>query len=701
MAKDKAIYAPGELSKVRGKLGDIDNNEAKRMAQVLGGEVGYERPETPERRETVELKVKGRSSSNIPRNRIEVSGTEDESTTGSIFTSAFLGKKSDPADDPSVKLKTPYLERLKMDRYASLPEFDIKSSLQALVSMFSVISEPVDNVNPHFISYRMNEYYKCIEQLVTSTRSLFPRNNMKRNERMKKTSMFVYTILDTIRYWNIEKMTGELAKMQSRPRAVKVSDMSELLREIYKPLYKLEKLDTERHIKGAYKLLYKVLYIENATDSMDKYQELIRTALSSFNRIRHDIHYLLYPLLMKLFSDRWIPYEQFFIQRRNRYLAFLKASGGDQVELPVDSGQQTDGVDLEEIREDVKKDNEENIDDFEAVLEEDPNDPEVIARKEKEAAREAEEKTLEKALKTMEHLFPRAGWDRLGSFPDLYPYFSDTLKMRKGYELIAPTDPLQQVAVLMLILEEFLFAFRYVHFGMIIGSDGNPVRVDDYLNSIINNWQRYVSESFDKEYLPLLSEYCQMLEQSGETRNSIYAKRTINQLNWEKRLYYLPYYKFETVGPPPFQKSDIVSIYSEVRVLRKYLTAVAAGIDLANKQGGAEAMAPCDGIDNPWAMYNFEVRNPISMRLDTLLASKKRTNAALIFFCLAAVVILDHLINDENSWAYADRPGPLFRSVDGEGIKPLFGVETKVDADAIFKATHKHRHQEKEQPNPK
>ena len=41
--KDKAIYAPGELSRVRNKLGLLDKEEANRMAEKLGGEIGYER----------------------------------------------------------------------------------------------------------------------------------------------------------------------------------------------------------------------------------------------------------------------------------------------------------------------------------------------------------------------------------------------------------------------------------------------------------------------------------------------------------------------------------------------------------------------------------------------------------------------------------------------------------------------------------
>ena len=688
---------------MRGKLGELNAEEAKRMAQILGGEVGYERTEEQEearkkprtRHETVELVVKGRKSSGrrSHRNVAELYGT-DEKPNGKA--AAKTGKE-DVSDDPSVQLKTSYFERLKIDRYAALPEFSIKTSMQTIFSMFSFFTDPPEYLNPVFITKRMNDYYQRIEQLVTSTRTLFPRNNMKRSERIKKTSPFVYSILDTIRYWNIEKITGDLAKIQSRPRTARITEFADILRAIYKPLFIIEQLDTDIHIRGAYKLLYKVLFIENPTEAKEKYQGLIRTALSSLSYVRGEIHYLLYPLLLKLLSDRWLPYETFFTERHRRFMAFLKVTEQERIEVPAGSEQQADSGNLEAVRDDVKHEQEEasDVDEFEDP-EEDPEDPKVIERKAKEAAHEVEQKALERGLATMELLFPKAGWDRLSTFPDLYPYFADTLKLKRGYELIAPTDPLQLAAVLMHIMEEFFFALRYVTFGVITGSDGNPVRVEDYLGSIINNWQRYINESFGKEYLPRLSEYCQMLEQSVDSKNSAFARRTMNELQWAKRLYYLPYYKFETIGPPPFQKRDTTPIYGEIKLLRKYLTAVAAGIEHGNRQGGAEALAPCDGIDNPWEPYNFEVPNPISMRMDMLLAHSKRNNASLIFFCLSVAVVLDHLVNDESSWAYEGRHGPLFRSVNNEGIMPLFGVETKLDADLIFKMALKQRQKEKE-----
>ena len=121
------------------------------------------------------------------------------------------------------------------------------------------------------------------------------------------------------------------------------------------------------------------------------------------------------------------------------------------------------------------------------------------------------------------------------------------------------------------------------------------------------------------------------------------------------------------------------------------MSAVAAGIEMGNKAGGAEARAPCDGIDNPWEPYMFQVPNPLSIRMDALLGEKTRNNASLIYFCLAVTTVLDYLVNSEDSWAYGSRPGPLFRSVNGEGVTPLTGVDNRIDAEELFKKALKER----------
>ena len=685
--KGKNVYAPGELSKTREKLGDIDQNEAKRMAGVLGGEVGYERTEEQEkarykpktRHERVDVKIGGQGAKKIPANRIELASDSTEQGQASRKNAA---RSSNPEDDPTVNLKPNYWERVKMDRYASQSQFDIKSSGQVLFSMFSVIGDTPDFVNPHFITIRMKEYYRHLETLTVATRALFPRNNIRRNERMKKSAPVAFAILDTIRYWNIEKISSELARFQAHPKKVKVEECSEMIRMVYRPLFILEKLDMENHIRTAFKILYKALYIENPMDAQAKYQEQIRTALTAFSDVRRDIHFLMYPLLMKAVSFKWLPYEVFFREQKNRIMAFLRVTERDQIDpaqinnLPA-TGPEKEAPPEEEL----------------AVVEDEEDDeneetPEEMAKR---TAEEAEKKALDRGLQTLEILFPNAGWDRLPAFPDMYTYFVDVFDLRKGLVNIAPTDPIQQVYILMRIIEELFFGLRFVSFTTVPGSDGNPEEIADKLAEIINNWHYYMELGFEKEYLPRLSEYVRLLEGSPEDWNSPYTKKVVSDLHWTKRLYFLPYYKFESYAPPPFQKKDIKQIYPEIKKLRRFLAAVGAGIETGNRTGGAEKSVHCDGIGNPWEPYNFQVPNPLSERLNALLAPRNKNNASLVYFTLAMVTVLDYLVNNENSWAYDERPGPLFRSVDGEGVTPLTGIDTHIDADALFKAALRKR----------
>jgi hypothetical protein len=707
MANDKkpnAIYEPGELSRVRDKLGKFDPNEAKRMAQILGGEVGTEKNAAPPpaargslKRKTVEMAVPGRQGKRAGR-MIDVAGGDDDNADNPLFSLKALD--SDPADDPAILLKTSYRERVKMDRYAAQFEFEIKNSFQVFTSIFSFVGEPIDYVNPRFISRRMDTYYNKIEQLVTSTRSLFPRNNARRSERLKKSSPFVFNILDTLRHWNIERIGSDLAKVQAHPRSVRVSELADILRAIYRPLFILEKLDTEIHIKGAFKLLYKLLLIENPMEPKEKDQDHIRTALVSFADIRREVHYGLYPLLIKFISDRWFPYEKLFSARHHRFMAFIGAVETEQIQPLTLSPEQIDEGNLETLREDIKKEEEAEANGENAAEEEDPNDPKVIERKAHEAAVEAERKALGHSMGALNTLFPKAGWEKLEDFPDLYPYFAKPFALRNGYELIAPTDPLQQTAILMHIMENICVGLRSVSFGLVTGSDGNPVHVGDATGDIIANWQRYIEESFIKEYLPRISDYCRMLEHSPDAKNSVFGKRTMNELRWIKRLYFLPYYKFAALGPPPFKNHEATPIYTQTRTLRKYFTMVAAGIEQGNRMGGAAAKAPCTGIDNPWAQYHFEIPNPVSRRLDALLPPGKRNNAVLVFFALSTAILLDNLLNSEASWAYDNSADILFRSVNGEGNIPIFGVDEKVDADQLFRNSLKHKQQQQQQQKP-
>jgi len=707
MAKNNnAIYAPGELSKVRGKLGVTDAAEAKRMAQILGGEVGTERAPEDERRKSSKNEYVGGGKK---RRRIDIAMDDD---SPSMVRAKRLATVY-PGDDPSVPSKLSYGERVKIDQYAGQIIFDIKTSFQVLASIFSFFREPVDYVNQRFVINRMNEYFGKIERMVNAARSLFPKNNLKRNNQLKKASMFVYKVLDVIRSWDIETLAKNIAELQAHPRTVKVTDFSDVLRGVYKPLFVLEDLTIE-NMKTAFKLIYKVLYIESPMEAKDKYQEVIRNIIASFADIRRNVHFCMYPLLMKIISDRYIPYERFFIERRRRFMAFIFAKDSDQLNAEDLVSQQIDNIDVDALQKNMKEEEAagteeaaaqegEPVGDGTELLEgtegadeakDAPEDPKAAVQRAKQEAERNERKSMEQGKTAMEVLFPKAGWDKLEEGVDFYPYFANVYNLKHGYELISPTDPLQYVAVLLHILDDIFIGMRYITFSDTVGADGTSFKTGEELATTINNWGSYIEDSFSRDYLPRLTEYCRMLENSNESRMTPFAKKNLNELHWIKRLYFLPYYKFEAMGPPPFPKSEVIPIYSEVRKVRRNLTAVALGIEQGVRAGGAQAKAACKGISNPWVHYNFQVPNPVSRRLDMMLPPERRINATLIFFSLSAVTILDYLINNENSWVYENRPGPLFRSVKNEGIVPLFGVDEKLDADKIFKSSLK-----KQQPS--
>ncbi|AEJ20924.1 hypothetical protein [Gracilinema caldarium] len=679
MAKrPKAIYEPGELEQTRQRLGDLDPEEARAIAEKLGGEIGIEKsPEPPKqtrnnfnRSETVNVSVKGGLRSSVPKHRVEVLETKEPNPLTIKRTSRI-----DKGDDPDQPFKTNYRERIKMDKLAAQVEFEIKTPMQVLISRLSLFSDPPDMLNPDFVTHRMNEYYSRFESLVTSTRSLLPRQNIRRTEHFKKVYPEAFAIIDTIRFWNIDLINTELSRLQAHPRNVKTSDFSDILKAIYKPILLLEHLDIENDIKEAYKRLYSILVEEDPVEAKEKYQGYIKSAIVAYSIIIKSIRYLLFPLLMKLVSDTCYSYESLFKARRKRIFSFLNISEKDRLQ-PVPP------------RETQHKE--------QPAANESHNKEEPTEAKHKEPDKEPEpiSKGVLRGLETLESLFPGLPWQKLSSYPDLYPYFSKLFYLKKEYELIAPTDPLQQVAILMHILEELYYGLRYVSFSAIQVTDQEVEPVDIIINRIISNWPQYQEQILEKEYLHRLNEYCQILENSSESRTGSYPKRILMDLHWIKRLFFLPYYKFDSFSAPTIHKLDIPSFYSEVHTLKRLLTTVAASIDKAKKAGGPETGVNCDGIDNPWDPYLFQVPNPLSVRIDALLGgknSKQRTNAALVYFTLAVTTVLDYIINNQSSWAYTNDAGIIFRSVDGEGAIPLYGTQTDIDPDLLFKEALKNR----------
>jgi hypothetical protein len=655
MAK-KAVYEPGELENVKKRLGAIDEKEAKRMQKILGGEIGVEKSPSSN--------AAGRQGGGFRKNASADVVSKPKRTVEIAPPAGDAPLPSEPLPRFQRSSPLPYNERVKMDVLAGSGEFGIKTVMQVLVSRLSLFKPPPDKVSPWFVKTNLNEYYRQIERLVTSTRLLFPRSNAELGNKLLKKSPQAFKILNTIRQWKLDAISSEIGRLQARPRNILVKDFEVVLREIYRPLCVLDKLDTEKDIRRAFNILYELLFMENPSNETEKQQTRITEALTSWQYVRFKLRLLLYPLLMKTIGEYFQEYEFFFMDNEDNYLLFLRLTEQDQI-LPDSIPRNISVSDDEQGEAGVLGD---TLSDVDGTEKETPTPEDELSV--------SEAKAFERGIDILETLFPQSPWNKLEVFPDFYPYFSDVLEIKKNGELIAPEDPVQAALILSQIIEELLYGFRYIKFI--------ETPNEKSLNSIVDDWHEAILEAFEKKYLLRINEYAHYFEHAGEKKTSTYAMNIASDIHWMRRYCFFPNYVNTPPTPPSFARKDVLPLYSTARRLRRDLTACAVAIEEANRFGGAAAAAVVHNIENPWEAYNFQVENPLSKRLDMLLVKSQRNNASLVFFTLAIAAVLDIYLNDKNSIAYKADLNTLFRTT-GENPKPVFWVEKQSGTFALFK----------------
>jgi hypothetical protein len=317
MAK-KPVYEPGDLDKVKNRLGPIDEKESKLMQKLLGGEVGEE---------------KRSSSNNGVRKSVSSSGGVSKPKRIIEVASSTGGENIQYNTAPKFVRPGPlsYSERVKMDTFAGNSEFGIKTLIQVLVSRISIFKAPPDRVSRWFVKTNLNEYYEQLEHLVTATRLMFPRSNAYLGNKLRTASQTAFKILNTIRQWKLDVISSEIGRLQTHPRSVLVKDFEVMLREIYRPIYIMEKLDAEKDIRSAFHTLYGILFTENPTKETEKQQVKISEALHAWQYVRYKLHYLMYPLLMKTIGEYFQEYDLFFIENEDNYLLFLGLDKSDRI----------------------------------------------------------------------------------------------------------------------------------------------------------------------------------------------------------------------------------------------------------------------------------------------------------------------------------------------------------------------------------
>ncbi|MDR0638860.1 MAG: hypothetical protein LBG27_08180 [Spirochaetaceae bacterium] len=188
-----------------------------------------------------------------------------------------------------------------------------------------------------FVTKRLPEICGTLEQLVTTVRIVFPRNDQKLSAWLRVRSPFSYNVLHVIRRWNVSQIATLTGHLQSRPRSVYVSELKTLIRLIYRPIVILDAVDADRHIPLIVNKLYRLMYAkDDGVVFTGKQTKTIHNLSYQYKEVSCGVRYALYPLFMKLLCDngKWYDYDTFFTAHRQKMDEFLDIKEEDRIIPP-------------------------------------------------------------------------------------------------------------------------------------------------------------------------------------------------------------------------------------------------------------------------------------------------------------------------------------------------------------------------------
>lgn len=620
-------YEPGELSATRRRLGDLSEAEARKYADMLGGEIGVERSGEEEYRK-------------------EAAAEEDtlvhDGLRGPRFTSGPERRKR----------KVPYLQRIKIDFLCASQPFRLKTTGNALAALFRFLFPERDYVHPFFLMNAEDLFFTNIENLVTGVRALLAVAGY--TGVMSKAPAYYFAILQCIASWNVEGLHMDIVRVKQNPKRKHVKALRSMVRNIYLPVVKLARIEDDTDILKAlrwvYRELMKIGVVGGKQKQITTYYDVAKEELPIvFGRIKRS----LYPLILKVFDSDYLSYENLFASSFNYLTVYFMLDDNQLIT------KQTFPDKHPEERNDVEETF--GIDEYDEV-------PAFIL-----SPRYSSTKLFESGENIIEALFPRCGWKNPEGLTDFYAYFSPIFAFPKGAELISPQGVLMRVITLMLMIQELLHGFREIEFGVVHDSDENTWGVQYELSGIIGNWYRYLEEVIGKRYIPMLYEYCRNLEQDIRFRGSPYGKRLLSELNWIKKHYFLPHLIFHAEsGTRPTTEGAVAPLPDTLSDFLQILTAVSED----NSDPDQEVT---DSVKNPKQPFFFEVENIVSRRLRTVLERNglPRENAVLIDTVYLLLRTLSGIVRNPLEEGCETELTVPYRS-EGEGNRsPVYTVESR------------------------
>jgi len=668
-------YGVGELQRVRENLGPLSENEAKRMMSILGGEVGTEHDDE-------EIEKKYQRIREIQRNKNDRVLYPEAYRRESDKKEMSSGQKFTQVPIKESQKNISFGDRIKMDFLSSRPEYRLKTRADAFLSLFSGFFTIPDRVNSYFIKRGDLLFYRFLERLVLSIRGLSPKEKygVTLNPKLEH---FYLNILSIMQHWDIEGIHFELSKLQRRPRQTDFSACTGLCKRVLTPIVRLMDCDVEGHIEQAVHYAHDIQkrYGKLNKASMERLSALYADAVDEVPEVFYTVKRMFYPMLMKQLRVPFCEYADFYSTYRTQILEFFSLSEYDILSVPdIIPEKGPDSGNLDQME---KKQNEEK----EKGKEDDKRRKDVFFP------------GVEKGLDLLDRMFPRAGWKNLQETPDLYAYFNTLFDFPRGVELVSQKDPVHVIIMLLEIIKSIFYGLGSIKYGTIPSQDGEgEEQLQPIMDNFLNEWHRFFDEVIMMQYVSPLNQYCRNLDMNRDFQKSEYGKKLRGEVLWTRRLYLLPFSDVSAVSGIQKSKTEgIPALFDFVTELKQVLSRIVLELDTTLKNQGTPGS--CRSVENPWDQADFPIENIVSKRISKLLRNyqrdssgkvkikHKRTNANLLLYTFFIVLVLDYLINDEESVLYTDYAGDLYRHI-GETSQPQFSVET-YDTYALIKQQDK------------
>jgi hypothetical protein len=662
--KPKAIYEPGELDKTRKNIGEISPEEAMAIAKKLGGEIGVEKAQdfsTPLYKNKKKYVKRGHKPSTILQKSSNINQTDEKKER---VSQAHFKKNKNHRQNilPTMHSQS----RKLLDTLMSSQEYRIKPNYGIFTSVVNALQGNQEKVSPQFILYNLQHYFLSLQKFHIALNNMlnYTTEDFKRHLAESKTNY--YKAIGFISQWDIKELQEHYQALEKNPKAVTIIKLIPFTKTLFRLILPIYYLGEETIIS-----YIKQIYTDNAAflkTSKEAFINHTKEAASHWIYIYGQIAKGMYPILLRMTSNDFVEYPAFYLKRTAKILQFLNLSKFD---ILIPESKET------KPKPKIKREEE---------------NKEIEKQKEEEKIKTSkEEKTdsllIAKGLDILDTLFPDAGWKNIASAPDLYPYFQPIYNFADGFNLLAPSNPMQVTIILHRILEDFFQALRNMRYS--IDKEPEFIIFHDDINAIFSEWSAYREYQFERVYLPELKEYVNQAYTQSEFVKTPYARKLMSNFFWQTKHHFLPHLSFELIFmEKPSKDTSHIPFPNRVHFLKKIyktlVNRVEQNLSVPVKNGNKND--DNYGAQGLYLPYRFDIPNPVSKRVDILLNKKKGKNANnlnLIKYTVCILAVLDWWVNNKESPANKETAKIPYRLSPEDGT-PVFYVTERTDLDKVF-----------------